>query len=219
MVNVLLKPVAHVTLGYPIHKLDLPLGDLLGESEISQSQVAILVQKKVLRFQVSVHHMEIVQVLESQNDLGGVESGSMTIETAGAAKVRKQFATRYVIEKHVKEFRIVVGPVPETSRRHSDKELGAKMNSQFDDEWMIDAKQDVLLGVNMLDLATSDHFTDAHHFQSVIAARVTMLYQNDASECSCACKGYSKSMGCFQEVSRALQLLAPPGSLFFEAKK
>ena len=46
----------------------------LGYSEVSQSYVAfILVQKNILRLQVSVNDIFAVDVVEGQNNLGGYE--------------------------------------------------------------------------------------------------------------------------------------------------
>lgn len=86
-----------------------PAAEPLREAEIDELDVALAVQQQVLGLEVAVGHavLGLVQVLEHQDDLGGVEAGHVLVEASVLAQVRKELAAGHVVEHNVEE--VVVG--------------------------------------------------------------------------------------------------------------
>lgn len=73
--------------------------DLLGEPEVDELEVALGVDEDVFRLQVAVcDALALVQELENQDNLGGVELGRRLVEAARAAEVAEDLAAGAVIE-------------------------------------------------------------------------------------------------------------------------
>lgn len=95
---------------------------LLGEAEICDFEMSIPVQEEVFWLQVPVDNVEPVQVLEREDDLGGVEGTRARTEATRVAQVREQFSARYVLEQHVQAARVVVRPGPAIRERRKNKD-------------------------------------------------------------------------------------------------
>lgn len=77
--------------------------EALGKAKVDELDVAVLIQEEVLRLEVAVGDaaLLLVEVLQHEDDLGGVEAGDGFVEAAQLAQVRKQLAARDVVEEHV----------------------------------------------------------------------------------------------------------------------
>uniref|UniRef100_A0A182TKX5 Uncharacterized protein n=1 Tax=Anopheles melas TaxID=34690 RepID=A0A182TKX5_9DIPT len=75
--------------------------DALGEAEIGHLQVALRVDQQVFRLQIAIDQVEIVQILERQHNLGGVEARVRLREAAHLSQVREHLAARHVLQHHV----------------------------------------------------------------------------------------------------------------------
>lgn len=89
---------------------------VLGEAEVSELEVALLVDQDVLRLQVTVDNVERVEVLEHQGNLCGVKPNRKQIagehcEEAGAVRQRQ---TLGVSERGMLDFISFVGAVSST---------------------------------------------------------------------------------------------------------
>lgn len=64
----------------------------LGRAEVGDHDVHVLVQQYVLRLEVAVDHVHVVQVLEGDQNLARVEFRAFDVERADLVDVRQQFA-------------------------------------------------------------------------------------------------------------------------------
>lgn len=71
----------------------------LGEAEVNQPDVAVLVQQQVLGLEVTIGHtaLLLMQVLEHEHDLGRVEDGRGLVEAAELAQVAEELAAGDVV--------------------------------------------------------------------------------------------------------------------------
>ena len=90
--------------------LDSPVLEFLGKAEIGKFEMSLPVEQQVLGFEISVDETERVEVFERQDDLGGVEQRRAGNETTGVSQVREQFASTHVLQQHVQEPLVVIGP-------------------------------------------------------------------------------------------------------------
>uniref|UniRef100_A0A182INX3 Uncharacterized protein n=1 Tax=Anopheles atroparvus TaxID=41427 RepID=A0A182INX3_ANOAO len=113
--------------------------DALGEPEIGHLQVALGVDQQVFRLEIAIDQVEIVEILERQHDLGGVEARVRLREAADLPQVREHLTAGDVLQHHVQ-----VGVVLE-------------VELQTDQERERDGLQDALLVQRVLDLLQLDH--------------------------------------------------------------
>jgi hypothetical protein len=80
-----------------------------GEAKVDQLDVALGVEQQVLGLQVPVGDaaLLLVQVLEDQHDLGGVEAGRVLVEAAELAHVGEELAAGHVVEEEIEK--VVIG--------------------------------------------------------------------------------------------------------------
>lgn len=74
---------------------------LFGEAEISESNVTILVKEYVLRLQVSVYNALLVQGLQSQDNLGCVETDTVLLKGLFFSQVEEKLPTVQEVHHHV----------------------------------------------------------------------------------------------------------------------
>lgn len=136
----------------------------LGEAEIRHLQVTLRVDQEVLRLQVPVDQIQVVEVLESEHDLSGIETRMGLGEAADLAQVREHLATGHVLQHHV-EVRIVFEVKP-----------------QADEEGEGDRLQDALLVEGVLDLLELHHLLFVEYFHRVVLLGGLVLNDHDAAK-------------------------------------
>ena len=85
--------------------------EALGEAKVDELDVALLVEQEVLGLEVAVGNavLKLVQVLEHEDDLGGVEAGHGLVEAAVLAQVAEELAAGHVVEQQVEEVAVGEG--------------------------------------------------------------------------------------------------------------
>lgn len=73
----------------------------LGKAEIGHLQVAFRIDEQIFRFKVAVDDLQVVQVLEGEHDLGGVEARMRLAEFSHFAQVREHLAAGHVLQHHI----------------------------------------------------------------------------------------------------------------------
>jgi hypothetical protein len=128
-------------LGRAAKRVGLPILHLLGKAKVDQLEVALGVDEDVLGLQVAVGDaLALVQELEYQHNLGGVELRCGFVEAARPAQVAEYLAARAVVKHHVERVeRLEAGD-------HSGDEGVAG-----------DLGEHVALVAHMLDLLEADH--------------------------------------------------------------
>ena len=83
----------------------LVVSQALGEAKVDELDVALAVEEQVLGLHVPVGYppLLLVQVLQDQDNLGGVEAGHVLAEPAELAQVGEELATGHVVEEDVEE--------------------------------------------------------------------------------------------------------------------
>lgn len=111
----------------------------LGEAEVRQTDVAILVHQDVLRLQVTVDDVLRVQMAESHGDLDGVEAGPILWEPSHLPQVHKKLTT--------------------TDESHNEEDflLSLEDVAHTDKEGVVCLQQDVLLEPGRLHLIVLDN--------------------------------------------------------------
>lgn len=79
----------------------LPLGDEFGESVVGEGHVPIRVHEDVFWFEVAIHDVEGVEVLEGEEDLGGVEEGGVLGEELDLLEVGEEFSSAHELHDEV----------------------------------------------------------------------------------------------------------------------
>ena len=74
---------------------------LLRKSKVGHLDVAVPVEKDVLRLEVTVKDAALVQVLEDERHLGGVETRCVVGKAARPSQVREELAADDVLEQQV----------------------------------------------------------------------------------------------------------------------
>lgn len=120
--------------------------DNLGETEISDADVAFSVNEEVLRLEIAVGDVHSVEVLEGEEDLAREEKGHVVGETTFASQQSEKFATAGVVKQHV------------------DVRWRLEVPLQVHDEWMVDDREDFLLTLDVVDLF---QFNDRALFQAL----------------------------------------------------
>lgn len=83
---------------------------LLCETKIRQLHMPVPIQQYVLRFQIPVHDVVLVQMLQRAGDLRGEEARGGALEAPHVAQVGEEFAAACVLQQHVEEGVGVMGP-------------------------------------------------------------------------------------------------------------
>lgn len=106
----------------------------LSEAEVSQADVAILVHQNVLRLQVTVDDVLLVQVTQGHSDLDCVESGPLFVEPRDLPQVHEKLAT--------------------TDKSHDEENLLLRLEhiAHAHQEGVVSLEQDVLLEPGRLNL-------------------------------------------------------------------
>jgi len=94
-----------------------PVLEPLGEAEVGELEMAVLVEQEILGLEVAVDDGQRVEVVERRRDLGGVEETRAVGELAGVAQVGEQLAAAQVLEQHVQVATVVVRPQPDADIR------------------------------------------------------------------------------------------------------
>lgn len=120
----------------------------------------VRVDEKVLRLEVAVDDVLGVEVLEGEDQVGGVEAGDVGGEATGAAEVGEELASLHVLEQEV-EVLLVLESAEAVGERAGGQRLSSRpeegeQNPQVDDEWVRDVGEGRPLRVEMLDLAQSN---------------------------------------------------------------
>jgi hypothetical protein len=76
----------------------------LRKTKVDKLDVALGIQKQVLRLDVPVGYPPLIlmQVLQNQDDFGCIEAGHVLAESAGLAQVPEDLSARHVVEEDVK---------------------------------------------------------------------------------------------------------------------
>ena len=91
-------------LGGPAEGLGLGVGAeeaLLGEAEVGEDDVALAGQEEVLELQVAVEDAGVVEVLETEDDLGGVETDTALGEFLVVAEMEEKLPAVHKIKHQV----------------------------------------------------------------------------------------------------------------------
>ena len=89
-----------------------PLGYPLGKPKVCNAYVARCLQDDVLWFEVSVHNVLGVQVLQGRHYLSRVEGGRRVVEALCSPQVGEELSPRHVVQEHVEEAVVMVRPLP-----------------------------------------------------------------------------------------------------------
>ena len=77
------------------------VGEEFSKAEVSQLDVAIFINENILRFQVSVDDLVLVEDADSEHKLGGVELDCFLWESFDLEQVGVQVASPNVLEEEV----------------------------------------------------------------------------------------------------------------------
>ena len=136
----------------------------LTQAKISHLDVTLRVEKYVFRLQISIDDTVLVEVLEGEDDLGGIEPSSVFTESNLVAQMEEEFST---IEE-------VCDEVEALSRLEGVMEL--------DHERVIDLLHDIALDLCIVHLIRSNDKVFLERLNSVDLASVFLLSQVDFSE-------------------------------------
>jgi hypothetical protein len=77
----------------------------LAKTEIAKSNMSSVIEKNVLRLEISVNNLESVQTLESAQQLCGVETGSVDVESLFSLQVVEQLSTVHKCQNKIQLLR------------------------------------------------------------------------------------------------------------------
>lgn len=89
-----------------------PVVNLLGKPEVAYFQMSLAVDEQILGLEIAVDDWPGVQVLDGDDDLGGVEKTGRTFEPTSVSKVGEELTATHVLEQHVQETVAMVRPQP-----------------------------------------------------------------------------------------------------------
>lgn len=123
-----------------------------GKPEVNQLDMSLLVQQQILRLQIPIGHPTLLfmQILQDQDNLGGVEPRHVLVESSPFPQVAEQFSAGDVVEQEVEE--IGVGEGGEEVR---DEGVARHVG------------EDCALVLDVVDLAQFDDFGFAQDFERV----------------------------------------------------
>ena len=107
---------------------------LLRKSKVGHLDVAVPVEKDVLRLEVTVKDAALVQVLEDERHLGGVETRCVVGKAARPSQVREELAADDVLHQQVEVLVVLEGA------------------EEVDDERVVELLEDLLLRLHVLHL-------------------------------------------------------------------
>lgn len=131
-----------------------------GETEINKFYMTLVVEQKILGFEISVSHatLVLVKVFKHQDNLGSVESSDRFVKAAKFSQVAEELTARYVVEEHIE--RVGVG----------------KGGDQVRDEGVAgDVSEDCALVAHMVDLLQFDDLCFSENFQCVYFGVVLLV--------------------------------------------
>ena len=73
----------------------------LGETEVAEGDMAVGIQQDILRFEISIDDVVLMQVLQRQDQLGDVEFGPMLVEVTVLLEVPEELPTRHEVRNEV----------------------------------------------------------------------------------------------------------------------
>ena len=123
---------------------------MLRKSKVGHLDVAGPVEKDVLRLEVTVKDAALVQVLEDERHLGGVETRCVVGKAARPSQVREELAADDVLEEHVEGGAVL-----------RDGEEGHQKR-------VVDRQQDLLLVAYVLNLLEAHDLALLHDLQRKI---------------------------------------------------
>lgn len=121
----------------------------LGQPEISQLNVTLRVEQDVLRLQVSVQNLILVQVADGLHQLSGIDLCSLLVKLFLFSQVSEHFASVHEIDGQVQ-----LG-------------IGLEGVVQFDNVRTLGMLQDLALGVDLLEHVKLDKHVLAHYLERI----------------------------------------------------
>jgi hypothetical protein len=112
------------------------------------SGLTLIIQQHVLRLQVSVDNIQLMNITDCEDDFGRIKAGLVFRKSAKSSEVIKQFPSRTVIKHKVKLI------------------LGLECHFHPHDEWVIDVTQNATLGFCVLDLIPANDVVFAQNLES-----------------------------------------------------
>lgn len=156
--------------------LPQPSAQALREAKVDKADVPLLVEQQVLGLEVAVGDaaLGLVQVLEHEHDLGGVEDGHALVEAAVLAQVAEELAAGHVVEHEVQEVAV--------------REGGAQVR---DEGVARHLGQDGALVAHVVDLLELDHFGLAQDLErkhlGPLGLGLWVGWPDEADARKCAC--------------------------------
>jgi len=138
--------------------------DDLGETKIGQLAVSVVAQEKILGLQIAVNDVLVVDVLEGEGDLEGVELGLLIGELAVLTKMSEQLTTGHDLHNNKDVMVILEGG------NHGHDEGGVQLVHER------------ALGVDMIDLLELDDLMLLHELTGVGFAGLLVLGKLDTTE-------------------------------------
>lgn len=140
--------------------------DTLCEAEIGDLEVALRVDQQILGLKITVHDAQIVEVLEREHHLGGVEPGLRLRVLTHALEVREHFAAGYELQ-HKEQVGVILKVVP-----------------IVDQEWEVDGLQHLFLVDDVLSLHHGDDLLAFENFdgEKLLVLGLEVADEHDAAE-------------------------------------
>lgn len=144
------------------------VGHFLGKAKIDELDVTIRIEQNVLRLQVAVRNIALVQVLERHDDLGRIKPDGVLIKPLLLAQNAEHLAARDVFHDK-EEVGVVLEGVPET-----------------DKERMVDIVEDRLFVVDVLRLAQLHDLLLFQGLDGTVAAGELAAGEMHSAKVACA---------------------------------
>ena len=162
--------------------------DDLGEAEVGDLHVAVGVVEDVLGLEIPVDDVEMMQVLEGEHDLRGVEARGLLAVASGATQMCEHLAAAHVLEHHVE-----VGVVLEAPQEaHNERK--------------VDGREDLLLIERVLHLLHLHDVLLLEHLERV-ALRAIRAHVRDHHSAEAARADRSVELEVGQRDAAAVRLL------------
>lgn len=126
--------------------------------------MTVCADEKVLRFQVAVNDILLVQMVEDEDEVRDVEASNVGGEATGSAEMREQLAALDKLEEHV-QVRLVLKSTEAVSEGKVSRQgqvrccAKARKHAQVDDERVVHVREGAPLRIDMLDLPEPDDRT------------------------------------------------------------
>lgn len=125
------------------------INDFLGEPEIRYLQVSVAADQQVLRLEISVRDLSLMQILEGQSDFCNIKQSDIVWKDILFSQQPK-----YLTALHELKDQVQIKPILE------------RLN-QIYDEWVLDTGQNILFVLNVHDLLELDDLLFVQHFEGV----------------------------------------------------